>query len=66
MKIKCFGCDAVIDVWQPTPERKAIINLPATVELSTPNLYADLIEWVDRHIAGTGAVATICLCLGQQ
>ena len=44
-------CDAVIDVWQPTPDRKAIINLPATVELSTPNLYADLIEWVDRHIA---------------
>jgi 2-isopropylmalate synthase len=49
-------CDAVIDVWQPTPERKAIVNLPATVELSTPNLYADLIEWVDRHIAARDRV----------
>ena len=49
-------CDAVIDVWQPTPDRKTIINLPATVELSTPNLYADLIEWVDRHIAARDAV----------
>lgn len=38
-------CDAVIDVWQPTPERKAIINLPATVEVATPNIYADQIEW---------------------
>ena len=37
-------CDAVCDVWQPTPDNKAIINLPATVELSTPNVYADLIE----------------------
>ena len=46
----------MIDVWQPTPDRKAIINLPATVELSTPNLYADLIEWVDRHIAARDAL----------
>jgi len=38
-------CNAVIDVWQPTPERKAIINLPATVEMSTPNVYADQIEY---------------------
>ena len=38
-------CDAVIDVWQPTPERKAIVNLPATVEVATPNVYADQIEW---------------------
>jgi 2-isopropylmalate synthase len=43
-------CEAVIEVWQPTPDRKVIINLPATVELSTPNVYADLIEWVDRRI----------------
>src|SRR5467141_3717137 len=49
-------CEAVNDVWQPTPERKVIINLPATVELSTPNLYADLIEWVDRHISRRDAV----------
>jgi 2-isopropylmalate synthase len=37
-------CDAVIDVWKPTPEHKAIINLPATVEVATPNVYADQIE----------------------
>ena len=49
-------CDAVTDVWQPAPERKVIINLPATVELSTPNLYADLIEWMDRHLARRNAL----------
>ncbi len=38
-------CNAVIDVWQPTPEHKCIINLPATVEMSTPNIYADQIEY---------------------
>ncbi len=38
-------CNAVIDIWQPTPERKAIMNLPATVEMSTPNVYADQIEY---------------------
>ena len=38
-------CDAVNAVWQPTPERPVIINLPATVEMSTPNVYADQIEW---------------------
>ena len=44
-------CDAVNDVWQPTPERKVILNLPATVEMATPNIYADQIEWFGRHIA---------------
>ena len=44
-------CDAVTDVWQPTPERKAILNLPATVEVSTPNVYADQIEWMHRNLA---------------
>jgi 2-isopropylmalate synthase len=38
-------CDAVTAVWQPTPEHPCIINLPATVEMSTPNIYADQIEW---------------------
>lgn len=42
-------CDAVCDVWQPTPEHKAIINLPATVEMSTPNIYADQIEYFCRN-----------------
>lgn len=44
-------CDAVSAIWQPTPERKMIINLPATVEMSTPNVYADQIEWMHRHLA---------------
>ncbi|HSN06350.1 MAG TPA: 2-isopropylmalate synthase [Candidatus Angelobacter sp.] len=44
-------CDAVLDVWEPTPDRKAIINLPATVEMATPNIYADAIEWMHRHLA---------------
>ncbi len=43
-------CDAVIDVWQPTPEHKAIINLPSTVEMATPNIYADQIEWMHRNL----------------
>ncbi|WP_214322004.1 2-isopropylmalate synthase [Nonomuraea sediminis] len=43
-------CDAVNDVWQPTPDRKVIINLPATVEMATPNIYADQIEWMHRHL----------------
>ncbi|KAF1027637.1 MAG: 2-isopropylmalate synthase [Burkholderia plantarii] len=44
-------CDAVFDVWQPTPQRKAIVNLPATVEIGTPNYYADQIEWMHRNLA---------------
>ncbi len=44
-------CDAVFDVWQPTPQRKCIVNLPATVEIGTPNHYADQIEWMHRHLA---------------
>lgn len=43
-------CDAVNDVWQPTPENKVIINLPSTVEMATPNVYADQIEWFLRHV----------------
>ncbi|MBV8502387.1 MAG: 2-isopropylmalate synthase [Paucibacter sp.] len=42
--------DAVTAVWGPTPERKAIINLPSTVEHSTPNIFADMIEWMHRHL----------------
>lgn len=44
-------CNAVIDIIKPTPERKMVINLPATVEMATPNVYADSIEWMSRHIA---------------
>ncbi|MXW91194.1 MAG: 2-isopropylmalate synthase [Rhodospirillaceae bacterium] len=44
-------CNAVMDVWQPTPEKKTIINLPATVEMASANIYADQIEWMHRNIA---------------
>jgi len=43
-------CDAVFDIWEPTPEHKAIVNLPDTVEMSTPNIYADQIEWMHRNL----------------
>ncbi len=44
-------CEAVMDVWQPGPGREIILNLPCTVERSTPNLYADQIEWMSRHLS---------------
>ena len=43
-------CDAVNDIWRPTPSHKTIINLPATVEMATPNVYADSIEWMHRNL----------------
>ncbi|HET8927703.1 MAG TPA: 2-isopropylmalate synthase [Microbacterium sp.] len=43
-------CNQVLDVFEPTPQRKVIINLPATVEMATPNVYADSIEWMNRHL----------------
>lgn len=43
-------CDAVNDVWEPTPTHKSILNLPATVEMATPNIYADQIEWFRRNV----------------
>ncbi|CAN5891307.1 2-isopropylmalate synthase [soil metagenome] len=50
-------CNAVNAVWQPTPQRQTIINLPATVEMATPNVYADSIEWMGRHLADRDSVA---------
>ncbi|MDG2176491.1 MAG: 2-isopropylmalate synthase [Gammaproteobacteria bacterium] len=49
-------CNAVNEIWQPTPEHKVIINLPATVEVATPNVYADQIEWFCRHIKNRDAI----------
>jgi 2-isopropylmalate synthase len=43
-------CNAVVDVIDPTPDHKIIVNLPATVEMATPNVYADSIEWMIRHL----------------
>ncbi|TWF94356.1 2-isopropylmalate synthase [Saccharopolyspora dendranthemae] len=49
-------CDAVTEIWQPTPERPVILNLPATVEMATPNVYADSIEWMHRNLARRDSV----------
>ena len=49
-------CNAVMEIWQPSPDRKVIINLPATVEMATPNVYADQIEWMHRHLANRESV----------
>jgi 2-isopropylmalate synthase len=43
-------CEAVMNVWEPTAARKMILNLPATVEMSTPNVYADMVEWFGRNV----------------
>jgi 2-isopropylmalate synthase len=50
-------CNAVTEIWQPTADRKAIINLPATVEVATPNVYADQIEWMHRRLARRDSIA---------
>jgi 2-isopropylmalate synthase len=49
-------CEAVMDVWQPTPQKKVILNLPATVEMATANIYADQIEWFSRHIRNRDSI----------
>ncbi|WP_101437066.1 2-isopropylmalate synthase [Amycolatopsis echigonensis] len=43
-------CNAVTEIWQPTPQKPVILNLPATVEMATPNVYADSIEWMSRNL----------------
>jgi 2-isopropylmalate synthase len=49
-------CEAVLAEWAPTPERKAIVNLPATVEVATPNAFADRVEWFARNLRERDAV----------
>eukprot|EP00434_Breviolum_minutum_P037791 symbB.v1.2.033510.t1/scaffold4173.1/size43543/6 len=49
-------CNGVVDVWQPTPEQQVILNLPGTVEMATPNVYADQIEWMCAHVAKRDSV----------
>jgi 2-isopropylmalate synthase len=49
-------CERVLDVWQPSPDRKVIVNLPATVELTTPNVYADQFEWFGRNVSRRDSV----------
>lgn len=50
-------CNAVLAVWQPTPDAKAVINLPASVEVATPNVFADQVEWMHRHLDYRDAIA---------
>ena len=54
-------CEAVMDVWQPTPENPVVLNLPATVEMSTPNIYADQIEYFIRGLGARRSSAIISL-----
>ena len=49
-------CEAVMDVWQPTPSNRIILNLPSTVEMATPNIYADQIEWRSRNLSRRDSV----------
>jgi 2-isopropylmalate synthase len=49
-------CEAVMDVWSPTPDRRVVINLPATVEMAGPNVYADSIEWMSRNLTRRDSV----------
>ncbi|MGA9691160.1 MAG: 2-isopropylmalate synthase, partial [Pseudonocardiaceae bacterium] len=49
-------CNAITEIWQPTPEAPVILNLPATVEMATPNVYADSIEWMHRNLDRRDAV----------
>jgi 2-isopropylmalate synthase len=49
-------CNAVTGIWQPTPDRPVIMNLPATVEMATPNVYADSIEWMGRNLDNRDSV----------
>jgi len=48
--------DAVTEVWQPTPQARCIVNLPSTVEHSTPNIFADMVEWMHRNLARREAI----------
>jgi 2-isopropylmalate synthase len=49
-------CDAVVEAWGPAPGEKVVLNLPATIEVATPNVYADQIEWMHRHLARREAI----------
>ena len=55
-------CDAVTEIWEASPTNKVILNLPATVEVSTPNVYADQVEWMHRNIARRDGVIISVHC----
>ena len=54
-------CESVMDVWEPSPERPVVLNLPATVEMSTPNVYADQIEWFGRALGARRSSVVLSL-----
>lgn len=55
-------CDAVTEIWEASPDNKVILNLPATVEVSTPNVYADQVEWMHRNLARRDGVLISVHC----
>ena len=55
-------CDAVTEIWEATPDNKVILNLPATVEVSGPHVYADQIEWMHRNLARRDGVIISVHC----
>jgi hypothetical protein len=59
-------CNAVNDVWKPTPQWKTIMNLPATVEMATPNVYADSIEWMCRNLNNRDSVIDVASDLNHH
>ena len=54
-------CEAVMEIWRSSPENPTIINLPATVEMSTPNIYADQIEWMGRNFNDRSQLFCHCI-----
>ena len=54
-------CEAVMDVWQPTPEEPVVLNLPATVEMSVPSTYADQVEWFSRALGARRSSVVLSL-----
>lgn len=56
LDFSCAVCDAVVDAWDPVQGDKVIINLPATVEMATPNVFADQVEWMHSHLARRDAI----------
>lgn len=62
LEVAKLVCDAVTEIWDARPEKKVILNLPATVEVSTPNVYADQVEWIHRNIARRDGVLISVHC----
>ncbi len=62
LEVAKAACDAVTEIWEASPTNKVILNLPATVEVSTPNVYADQVEWMHRNLARRDGVIISVHC----